>query len=306
MIPTIVALLFCNVVVIEAQVCNSTLDSCRRCDGSNDCIGCSGSVSNLLTRDFCGVCGGDGSSCLRCRFDQRDECGVCFGRSESCRDCRGTPNGPFRLDACGICGGPNAEACVDCSGDPDGSRVYDRCGVCGGDDTSCLDCAGALQGTKIVDRCGVCGGDNACVDCAGVVRGLATYDRCDVCDGKNKSCRDCAGELHGTRVVDACGECVLASELLDEHGHTTQCALDRLERDIDNSLGLYLTVVFIALLALFFLVLLCVHRTRRFWYGLFWAFESAALRKAEPPERSAPRSDQQSRRSAVAAISNGR
>lgn len=262
-------------------------DACGVEGGTNNCIDCAGMPSGGAVRDECGVCNGAGTSCRTCRYDERDLCGVCFGDSSSCLDCQGTPNGPFHYDACGICGGPNEFDCRDCNGELDGGAVYDLCDVCGGDSTSCLDCAGVLHGTKRYDACDVCGGSGACLDCAGVPHGLAAYDACDVCDGNNTECRDCAGTLHGTHVVDQCGNCVPASALLDEHGRKTQCALAVLQRDIDNSLGLYLTVVFIALASFFFLVLLCVRRARRFWYSLFWLIaawfavtEPSALKRA--------------------------
>ena len=249
------------------------LDACGICDGTNDCIDCNGVASGTSRRDACGVCDGEGRSCATCRYDERDACGVCFGDSSSCSDCQGTPNGVFTYDACGVCGGPLA-ICVDCSGNVDGALVYDLCDVCGGDSTSCLDCAGVLNGSKQYDRCDVCGGSNACLDCTGTVNGLAAYDACDICDGSNTECRDCTGVLNGNKVIDECGNCVPASSLVDERGHKIQCALDILRRDIDNALGLYLTFTIVWLGAVFVAILICLRRTRSFWYRLFWRFAS--------------------------------
>jgi hypothetical protein len=69
-----------------------------------------------------------------------DQCGVCGGNGKSCLDCAGVPNGGKVVDRCGVCGGNNA--CVDCAGTPNGNAKPDRCGVCNGDGKSCLDCSG--------------------------------------------------------------------------------------------------------------------------------------------------------------------
>lgn len=268
-----VFLLLCVVRCVRAA-CDFQIDACGDCDGTLDCLDCRGIVLGTSLRDECGVCDGDGRSCAPCRFDEKDLCGVCFGDSTSCLDCQGTPNGPFEYDACGVCGGPSAAACLDCSGEPSGALVYDLCDVCGGDSTSCLDCSGVLRGSKTYDRCDVCGGTNACLDCAGVLNGLADYDVCDVCDGDNSECRDCAGALLGTKVVDACGNCVEATSLIDERGRKLECAPDILRADIDNALGFYLTLTFVLLLVVFVAMLLCLRRTRAFWFRLVKSLSS--------------------------------
>lgn len=78
---------------------------------------CDGNTGGSAVTDECGVCGGDGSTCL---------------------DCNGVPNGGAVEDQCGICGGTNA--CLDCLGIPDGTAKPDSCGVCGGDGSTCLGC----------------------------------------------------------------------------------------------------------------------------------------------------------------------
>ncbi len=67
-----------------------------------------------------------------------DVCGVCDGDGTSCLDCAGVPNGGAIEDLCGVCDGNNA--CLDCAGTPNGSAEIDECGVCDGDGSSCLDC----------------------------------------------------------------------------------------------------------------------------------------------------------------------
>lgn len=95
--------------------------------------------------DVCGVCGGDGTSCLDCRgvpFGKAayDQCGVCAGDGKSCLDCSGTPNGNAAVDSCGVCGG-DGRSCIDCRGYPFGTAALDRCGVCDGDGGSCIECS---------------------------------------------------------------------------------------------------------------------------------------------------------------------
>jgi Domain of unknown function DUF11 len=68
----------------------------------------------------------------------KDVCGVCNGDGKSCLDCAGVPNGGKVVDKCGQCGGNNT--CLDCLGVPNGTAKPDRCGVCNGDGSSCLEC----------------------------------------------------------------------------------------------------------------------------------------------------------------------
>jgi hypothetical protein len=80
-------------------------------------VDCAGQVGGTAKPDICGVCGGNGSTCV---------------------DCAGMPNGGAVVDKCGVCGGNNA--CVDCKGVVNGGAQLDRCGVCAGDGKSCLGC----------------------------------------------------------------------------------------------------------------------------------------------------------------------
>ena len=60
-----------------------------------------------------------------------DVCGVCNGDGKSCLDCAGIPNGTTTVDLCGVCGGDNS-SCADCAGTPNGTSKVDLCGVCNG------------------------------------------------------------------------------------------------------------------------------------------------------------------------------
>ena len=138
--------------------------------------------------DICGVCGGDGSTCV---------------------GCDGIPDSGLELNECGVCDGPpNPGPCPDCEGVIGGTATYDVCGVCDGDGRSCVDCDGVTYGTSEPDACGVCNGDDAsCTDCQGLLFGTAEYDLCDICDGDSDTCNDCSGTPGGSKTIDACGAC---------------------------------------------------------------------------------------------------
>lgn len=122
---------------------------------------------------------------------KKDQCGVCAGDGTSCLDCAGVPFGTKVVDQCKVCDG-DGQSCLDCAGVPFGTKVRDQCDVCGGDGTSCLDCADQPFGTAVKDQCGICGGDGtSCLDCAGTPFGTAVVDKCNVCGGDGISCLQC-------------------------------------------------------------------------------------------------------------------
>ena len=143
--------------------------------------------------DVCGVCGGNGSSCLGCDGEVNsnlivDECGVCGGQNE-CVDCRGVPHGGFRLDLCGQCALP-VLVCLS------GPHVGTPCSATSDCNSDILDqnvdVGHAAGREEDAQGCGASwlrvGEWNACVDCAGVVNGSATRDSCGVCGGVDDSC----------------------------------------------------------------------------------------------------------------------
>jgi hypothetical protein len=103
-------------------------------------------------KDDCGLCPSDPNY-----QKSKDPCGVCGGNGSSCADCTGTPNGGAKVDQCGVCNG-NGTTCLDCAGTPFGTASIDVCGVCAGNGTSCLDCNGIANGSTTIDACGICGG----------------------------------------------------------------------------------------------------------------------------------------------------
>ena len=71
-----------------------------------------------------------------------DECGVCNGDGSSCLDCAGIPNGDAVEDHCGTCDSNSDNDCLqDCNGEWGGTATEDRCGVCDGDGSTCRDCS---------------------------------------------------------------------------------------------------------------------------------------------------------------------
>lgn len=164
-------------------------------------LDCRGFCFGQAQEDVCGVCEGDGTSCLDC-LDvpnggrEIDACGVCLlpadpGFNQSCVDCAGTPNGEFTIDECGLCLAPNDPTrdtnCTDCNGIPNGPTPPDGCGICFGDNSTCAGCDGVPFSGFVVDECGLCLSpndpdfDQTCVDCAGVLNGNSTLDMCGRC-----------------------------------------------------------------------------------------------------------------------------
>ena len=110
-----------------------------------------------VTKDRCGKCGGDNSTCLGCdrlpfSGHIRDICGQCDGDGSSCSGCDGVPNSGLVLDFCKVCNGGNVnrDVCGKCVFPPDTPG------------TSCAGCDGKPHSGKALDACGVCGGSNTC------------------------------------------------------------------------------------------------------------------------------------------------
>jgi hypothetical protein len=174
----------------------------------NSCnVDCKGVINGVAKIDQCGVCNGNGKTCLDCAGIPNggkviDKCGVCGGNNSTCKDCMGTPNGDKTIDHCGVCGGDNS-TCKDCAGIPNGGKIVDQCGICGGDNSTCKDCSGETNGSKKIDLCGICGGDGtSCLDCAGEPHGHKKLDSCGICDGDNKSCISCAETNISVRMLE--------------------------------------------------------------------------------------------------------
>jgi hypothetical protein len=113
-----------------------------------------------------------------------DACGVCGGDGSTCVDCNGIAFGPSSLDQCGVCDTNALNDCIlDCAGVWGGDATYDACGVCNGND-ACMDCAFSAGGHSYVDHCMVCDDNwqNDCVPskCA-ALRDLPYYPTYDDC-----------------------------------------------------------------------------------------------------------------------------
>jgi hypothetical protein len=99
-----------------------------------------------------------------------DICGVCAGNGSSCVGCDGVPYSGVVEDACGTCGGDNS-TCRGCDGTINGPQ-FDQCGVCGGDGTTCLGCDGVAFSGQVENECGECGGNPDCKAIQGAIAGL--------------------------------------------------------------------------------------------------------------------------------------
>ncbi len=97
--------LFCQITPCPV---GETLDECGRCTApeaaNQSCGGCDGMPYSMRLFDVCGVCDGDGRSCLPRLRNQLAPCG-------------GAPRGTV-VDACGVCGGPGPNASGFCVGNP--------------------------------------------------------------------------------------------------------------------------------------------------------------------------------------------
>jgi len=162
------------------------------CDGVFDCLGtCNGDS----IEDACGICGGDGTTCVdndgdgnpaSTDPDDNDPCnpdntvGACDSDSDGVADgddCAPNDSAASIEDACGICGG-DGSTCTDNDGDGNPASTdpddNDPCnpdntvGVCDSDNDGVADgddCAPNDATASVEDACGVCGGDGStCVD----------------------------------------------------------------------------------------------------------------------------------------------
>ncbi|KNC51081.1 uncharacterized protein AMSG_07070 [Thecamonas trahens ATCC 50062] len=220
---------------LTGRVTNATMDDCGVCDGQNEdkddcgvcfgggaakdaCAGCDGVPNSGLVFDVCGVCGGDGGTCIGCNGLPMsnggaivDACGVCAGGATSCNttcapggmqyDCLGVCGGDARTDGCGVCWSAadslafadlHRDECGICFGN---NSLQDTCGVCGGGNADVDACGVCFGGGQGKDRCGVCFGQNY------------TVDVCGVCFGDSRSCLGCDGHPSSGLELNACGVC---------------------------------------------------------------------------------------------------
>ena len=120
------------------EVCGGTAveDVCGICDGPGAIFECgcedipNGDCDcNGNQLDACGVCGGDGTSCLGCTDATAcnyDETATIDDGSCLSLDCAGDCGGSAMLDECGVCGGPGAIYECGCSKHPHGRMRLQR------------------------------------------------------------------------------------------------------------------------------------------------------------------------------------
>ncbi|CAL4091012.1 unnamed protein product [Meganyctiphanes norvegica] len=201
---------------------NISLSTCKQCgrNGSmsllpavmisewSDCGGRLVEGGSPRKLDQCGVCGGDGSSCLDCanvvNGSASMECGMCVG---------GNTGKTAKRDCAGQCGDQNLEQEVGgttlcllksdsnftlCDGTLNSGAYFNPCGICVEGETEMNKDAG-------IDQCGVCGGQNECLGCDGKVDSTASIDLCGKClkksDPKYNKCES-LGKITPT-IIDA-------------------------------------------------------------------------------------------------------
>ena len=174
-------------------------DECGICDGpgaiyecgcsdipEGDCD-CDGSVI-----DQCGVCGGDGQSCVGCADETACNYDGATIDDGSC----------IYEDECGICGGPGAIYECGCSDIPEGDcdcegNVLDLCGDCGGDNSACTGCTDPLACNYIDDSFIIDDGSCLYLDCEGTCGGSIFVEDCAF---------DVEGTLHN-KVIQVLDDC---------------------------------------------------------------------------------------------------
>ena len=192
------------------------------------CAGCDGIANSGLALDACGVCGGDGTSCLGCTY--ADACNfnpsatIEDGSCEylTCAGCDGVPFSGLTPDDCGICGGDNSS----CTGCTDSAACNYNCNATiddGGCDFSCLGCTdtescnfdssatiddgsceyNSCAGCTYADACNFNPGATiedgsceylTCAGCDGIANSGLVIDDCGVCGGDNSSCTGCTDQ----------------------------------------------------------------------------------------------------------------
>ncbi|XP_022242778.1 keratin-associated protein 5-3-like, partial [Limulus polyphemus] len=143
-------------------------------------------IHQAFSLDKCGVCGGDGTSCLDCRGilygDSTYDCGICV-------DNRNSSNSQLR-DCVGVCGGNNTVLAVE----------HKEVCIRKGDEQALFPCKGVGNASTYINSCGHCVGGNT---------GLPSdfgQDLCGVCNGNNE-CVGCDGVPNSGWILDNCGEC---------------------------------------------------------------------------------------------------
>ncbi|XP_068249223.1 uncharacterized protein [Palaemon carinicauda] len=147
----------------------------------SDCSGSKVSSGRPKTIDACGVCGGDGSSCLDCNGvlngTAEYDCNICIKGNtgkKSVRDCAGQCGNKNILNKENICVPKNNPNVSYCDGEPNSGAIINKCGVC------VLGTTG-LPETSGQDQCGECGKENKCFGCDGKPNSNFEVDLCGIC-----------------------------------------------------------------------------------------------------------------------------
>jgi hypothetical protein len=197
--------------------------------------------------DICGICGGNGSTCVGC--DNVAGSGflgtlrsnwICVGiaevldflRATHLQGCDGVIQSKKQFNRCGQCGVDNSVCkplCCDegitpailsqlvvpgqCVGfrNPNGAPNWVAPGWTRSEWRMQTGGVGGMSGCEFgiyQDACGKCGGDGkSCMGCDGVPFSGTVKDQCGLCDGDGTLCRGCDGIVNSGKVRDLCGEC---------------------------------------------------------------------------------------------------
>ncbi|XP_064079297.1 uncharacterized protein LOC135196421 isoform X2 [Macrobrachium nipponense] len=147
----------------------------------SDCTGNRVSSGMPKTIDACGICGGDGTSCLDCNGDLNGtaeyDCDVCIKGNtgkQSGRDCAGKCGNQNIRNKDNICVPKNNPNITYCDGKPNSGAIENKCGVC------VLGTTGLPQNSG-QDECGECGKENKCFGCDGKPNSGFEVDLCGKC-----------------------------------------------------------------------------------------------------------------------------
>ena len=195
------------------------------------CVGCDNVTNSGMVFDVCGMCGGNGTSCLDCNGDPFgtkiiDFCGVCVEPDDANTTCFFVYDRPNSTVPClGIIEIANATwdpgfpddrlhwdiipplptHGVAAIGDLTGLITYAHTGVVNATDVVHFQAENPedliANATAIIEIVG-CGP----LGCDGVPGSGAMFDMCGVCNGIN-ACVDCAGVPFGNSTTDLCGVC---------------------------------------------------------------------------------------------------
>lgn len=264
-----------------------------------DCVFCDNSTAMFgPIEDMCGVCGGDGTSCLDCfgvPFGGAtvDECGVCDGDSTTCLTGVVQSNINVNCDETRV---------LSLSHVPSQNQVTWRLVAPFATKAFSVSLSNSLKTITYVPNDGATGMDSfgwevddnfgnvdsgtvnvqltQQPDCNGVVCGGATVDACGICGGDGSTCAGCDGVFGSGLIDDVCGVCggdgstcadcfgvpggsatVDACGICDGDGSTCEVALEGVGRLTFGRIWTWMFIIVISLsvLAIVYFIRYCIY-----------------------------------------------